>query len=117
MTQKVFLIEFPRGDSYQKGILLKRDGLPVSETFDDVYFTVKKNHTDYDFVLQKRMSTGGIIYDGDGHYTIFIDPEDTNELPFGDYECDIEVRRSGYKRTFFGKFKMAKEVTHYYNEE
>lgn len=109
-------IEMARGDTLQKGFILKRNGDPVDDVFDDVYFTVKKYHTDHDYVLQKRMSNGGIVNDGNGHYTIFIDPEDTNELSFGDYDCDIEFKREGYKRTFYGKFKLAKEVTHAYNE-
>ena len=113
---KTFQIEFARGDSFQKGVVLKIGSEPVTDTFEDVYFTVKKYHTDHDFVLQKRMTTGAITYDGDGHYTLYIDPEDTNELAFGDYDCDFEFRREGYKRTFYGKFKLAKEVTHVYNE-
>ena len=111
-----FIIEFPRGDSYQKGILLKRNGVPIEDTFDEVYFTVKKKHQDYDVCFQKRMSTGGIVSDGNGHYTIFIQPEDSNQLDFGDYDCDIELKRADYKRTFYGKLKLTKEVTHYYNE-
>lgn len=109
-------IEFARGDSYQKGFILKRSGQPVTEVFDDIYFTVKKFCTDHDYLFQKRMSTGGIVDDGDGHYTLFIEPEDTNELSFGDYDCDIEVKRTGYKRTFQGKLTLTKETTHIYNE-
>ena len=109
-------IEFARGDSYQKGFVLKRDGETVGEQFEDVYFTVKKYHSDHDYVFQKRMTTGGIVYNGDGHYTMYIDPEDTNLLAFGDYDCDIEFRKEGYKKTFYGKLKLSKEVTHYYNE-
>ena len=112
-----FKIEYPRGDSIQKGVQLTRDGEHAPETFEDVFFTVKKDCNDYDYVFQKRMSTGGIISDGDGHFTLFIDPEDTNDLPYGDYDCDFEFARAGYKRTFCGRFRLMKEVTHYYNEE
>lgn len=111
------MIQMARGDSLEKGFILKQGTTPSTDVFDDVFFTVKKYHTDRDFVLQKRMSTGGIVSDGNGHYTLFIDPEDTNGLGFGSYDCDIEFMRSGYKRTFYGKFKLDKEVTHYYNEE
>lgn len=110
------IIEFARGDSYQRGFILKRNSQPVVEDFDDVYFTVKKRHTDRDFVLQKRMTTGGIVNDGNGHYTLFIQPEDTNGLSFGDYDFDIEVKDGDYKRTFYGVLKLTKEVTHQYNE-
>jgi len=117
MAQKIFNIEMARGDTLAKGFILARSGQPVPENFDDVFFTVKKYYSDHDFVLQKRMSTGGIVYDGEWHYTMFIDPEDTNNLAFGDYDCDFEFKRDGYKKTFYGKFKLNKEVTHYYNEE
>lgn len=116
MAQKMLQIEMVRGDTLEKGFILQKNGQPSTDVFDDVFFTVKKYHTDHDFVLQKRMSTGGIVDDGQGHYTMFIDPEDTNELSFGDYDCDIEFKREGYKRTFYGKFKLQKEVTHFYNE-
>ena len=112
-------IEFARGDSFEKGFLLKNKstGQPITETYDEIYFTVKRNHAESDFVFQKRMTTGGIQSDGDGHYTLFILPEDTNGLTFGDYDCDIELRKApSYKRTFYGRLKLAREVTHYNNE-
>ena len=111
-------IEFARGDTYERGFILKskQTGQPITEIFDDVYFTVKKKHTDHDFVLQKRMSEGGIVYDGEGHYTLYIEPEDTDNLLFEEYDCDIEVKNAGHKRTFYGKLKLTKEVTHEYNE-
>jgi hypothetical protein len=115
-TDVKFRIEMARGDSLEKGFVLMIGGEPSTDVFDDVFFTVKKYHTDHDFILQKRMSTGSIIDDTNGHYTLFIEPEDTNELQFGEYDADIEFKREGYKRTFYGKFKLAKEVTHYYNE-
>lgn len=113
-----FVCEFARGDSYLKGVQLMQSGQPAEETFDDVYFTVKKYYTDTDFVFQKRMSTGGIVDDGDGHYTLSIDPDDTNNMAFGDYDCDFEFRKTDddFKRTFYGKLKLTKEVTHVNNE-
>lgn len=117
MAQEVKIrIEMARGDTLEKGFVLQLGGQPCTDVFDDVYFTVKRYHTDHDFIFQKRLSTAGIVSDGQGHYTMFIDPEDTNEMQFGEYDCDIEFKREGYKRTFYGKFRLAKEVTHYYNE-
>lgn len=117
MEKKQIYLEFTRGDSFEKGFLLKRGDMPVLTDFIDVYFTVKKHHSDHDFIFQKRMSNGGIINDEDGHYTLYIDPEDTNNMGFGEYDCDIEFRgNDNYKRTFYGKLKLNREVTHYYNE-
>lgn len=111
------LIKFARGDSHQAGFVMKRNGSIVDDPFDEIYFTVKRNYSDRDFLFQKTLSNGGIVYGGDGRYTIFIQPEDTNGLEFGDFDFDIEVKNNdGYKRTFYGELKLTKEVTHYYNE-
>lgn len=109
-------LTFPRGDSYERGFILKRNNQAVTDPFDEIYFTVKKYSTDKDFKFQKRLSTGGIVDDGEGHYTLFIEPEDTNELAFGEYDCDFEIVKGDYKRTFYGKLKLTKEVTHANNE-
>lgn len=111
-----FKIEFPRGDSMEKAVQLTRGGEPAPDVFNDVFFTVKKNAGDYDVIFQKKMSTGGIVNDSEGHYVLYIAPEDTNELDFSEYDCDFEFVKTGYKRTFCGKLKLLKEVTHYYNE-
>ena len=112
------LIEFPRGDSYEQGFVLKNksSASPVEEAFDEVYFTVKKLWSNRDYKIQKRLSTGGITYDGEGHYTLRIAPEDTNDLGFGEYDFDIEFVKGSYKKTFCGKFILSKEVTHQSNE-
>jgi len=111
-------ITFARGDSYERGIVLKDRNTkqPILTAWDEVYFTVKKYHTDHDFKFQKRLSDGGIVYDGEGHYTLFILPEDTNRLAFGEYDIDFEFVKGDFKRTFAGVMKLTKEVTHQYNE-
>lgn len=112
-------LEFARGDSYEKGIIFKdkESEETITEEFDEVFFTVKKSANEHDYLFQKKKSTGGITYDGEGHYTIHIVPNDTNDLRFADYDCDIEVKNnSGYKKTFYGTLKLTKEVTHQYNE-
>lgn len=113
-----FTISFARGDSYAKGFKLQeRDGTPIETAFDEVYFTVKKSFKDRNFVLQKRMSDGGIVNDGGGHYTLFFQPQDTNGKTFGEYDCDIEfVVGESFKRTFNGKLRLTEESTHQNNE-
>lgn len=115
----MLLIEFARGDSYDRGFVLrdKQTKEVITDEFDEVYFTVKKTWTDEEFKLQKRKSTGGITYEGEGRYTLHILPEDTDEMQFGEYDCDIEVKNdNGFKRTFYGRMKLTKEVTHEINE-
>lgn len=111
-------IEFARGDNYDRGFLIKdrSTGQTVTEPYDEIYFTVKRNAVEHDFLFQKRLSTGGIVSDGEGHYTLHISPEDTNNLSFGEYDCDIEVMKNGSKKTFYGQLKLCREVTHQYNE-
>ena len=115
-----FRLEMARGDSYERTFVLKdkATGEPVTDIYSEVYFTVKKYSTDHDYLFQKRMATGGITTEGDGKYTIFILPEDTNELAFGEYDCDLEFVNNAedYKRTFYGKIELTREVTHAYNE-
>lgn len=109
-------IEFARGDTYQKGFLLKQNGATVTDTFTNIYFTVKSNYMDTDYIFQKKMSTDGIVSDGSGHYTLYIEPSDTNGLDFGEYDFDFEFVASGYKKTFYGKLILTPEVTHSGNE-
>lgn len=112
-------IEFARGDSYERGFVLKdkSTGHVITDTFDEIYFTVKKVWTDSEYCFQKRLTTGGIVADGNGHYSLYIQPEDTNQMGFGEYDFDFEFKKnSGYKRTFYGKLKLSKEVTHQNNE-
>lgn len=111
-------IEMARGDIHkQRFTLLGGDGQPYAEPLDNIYFTVKKNANDKDYKFQKRLSDDDIVWVEAGTYQFTIMPDDTNGLPFGDYDFDIEVVRSGtIKKTFLGKFILGKEVTHAYNE-
>ena len=113
-----FKIEFARGDSYAKGFVLKdNSGRVVTDTFDEIYFTAKKSFNDKDFKLQKRQSTGDIVNDGNGHYTINFVPSDTDNLSFADYDCDIEFRNGeSFKKTFTGVLTLTKEATYRANE-
>ena len=113
-----FKIEFARGDSYERGIGVREKGeqTPLIADWDDIYFTVKSNFKNKNYVLQKRLSDGTIQDDGNGHYTLFIRPEDTNDLQFGDYDCDFEFKKDELTKTFTGALTLTKEVTHSYNE-
>lgn len=111
-------ISFARGDSFQKGFQLRDQSTqdPITQEFDEIYFTMKKNYSRSDFVLQKTLSGGGIVADGSGHYTLTLLPEDTDSLPFGEYDFDIELDRGDFVRTFFGTITLTKETTHATNK-
>lgn len=107
-------IEFPRGDSYEKGFILKdkKTKQPIVDVFDEVYFTVKKTLYMDKYCFQKRMTDGGIVNDGNGHYTLFILPSDTDGMSFGDYICDVEFVKGDCKKTFVGTLTLTTEVTY-----
>ena len=112
-----FKIKFPRGDTYEKGFLLKRNGQVDTDPFVNIYFTAKTKAKDSEYQFQKRLSDGGIVNDGNGHYTVFFTPEDTNGMSFREYDCDIEFVRDNFKKTFEGVLELTKESTHQNNEE
>lgn len=109
-------IQFRRGDSHEQGFLLTVQQQPDLTEYDEIYFTVKKQAHESLPLLQKRLTDGGIVSDGAGHYTIFFVPGDTDGLMFGVYDFDIELKKENFKKTFVGQFVMDKEVTHIINE-
>lgn len=111
-------IEMARGDSKLQGFYLREyeDGPLITDEFDEVYFTVKRKYTDREIGFQKSLTEGGIMYDGDGHYTLTILPQDTEMLAFGNYDFDLEFNKGDFVRTFFGSFVLGKETTHGYNK-
>lgn len=111
-------ISMVRGDLEAIPFELELDGDVIAECMDYVYFSVKKRFTDPDCLIQKKLSDGGILWDGNGTYTIIINPEDTERLCFGSYVCDIQAEKSpGIKQTIRGTFELEPEVTHRENED
>ena len=52
-------IKMARGDIERRNIQLKnRDGTPYATVPDEIYFTVKKNANEHDFLFQKKMADG-----------------------------------------------------------
>lgn len=111
-------IRMARGDIKTKTFTIRRKDKSVyQDTPDEIYFTVKKYHTDHEFLFQKRLSDGKIASIEAGKYQFTIQPEDTNNLDFGEYEFDIEiVKAPNIKETFCGILNLDKEVTHANNE-
>lgn len=75
-------LEFQRRDA---------EGKPIETTPREIFFSVKAKTTDEVMLFQKKLSTGGIIYIGDGVWRITILPQDTAELDFGTYKADVKV--------------------------
>lgn len=110
-------IRMARGDMTKKTILLKNSsGTAYATAPDEIYFTVKRNANDHDYLFQKRINEGIVLIEP-GKYQLVILPEDTDPLKFGTYDFDFEIVKEGeIKQTFDGTLVLAKEVTHHYNE-
>lgn len=115
-----FQIEMVRGDLRSKTFNLLTDSGSVLELEpEEIYFTVKNNSLNTKYRFQKRLSDGGIVKLATGKYMLTIEPEDTDDLDFVMYDCDIEIVRYNnpkLKRTFNGKLIINKESTHHCNE-
>ncbi len=111
-------ITLPRGDIRQITFMVESaDGIPYDGEITEIYFTVKRYYSEKAAILQKKLSTGEIISDGDGQYHFTLYPEDTDNLQFTKYAFDIEiVGGSTLKQTFVGELELTMEVTHAGNE-
>lgn len=112
-----FKIEMVRGDISDQTFTVDSDDTVTD--LDEIYFTVKKHYYENAFLFQKRLSEGSIVVVDPTYnkYGFRIQPEDTNKLPFGEYVCDIEIKKEGeLLKTFNGKLTLYEEVTTARNE-
>lgn len=63
----------------------------ITTTPREIYFSVKENYDDENYLIQKRMTEGDIVSRGNGEWQIRLIPRDTEKLPFGKYYCDVKV--------------------------
>lgn len=116
-------IAMPRGDIYyiEFTVIDEEPDKIMDIDFQEIFFTVKKKYSDQNFIIQKKLSTGGISKVDTGTYRIKINPEDTNNLPIcksnESYEFDIElIHENIIKSTVCGQFILTREVTWASNE-
>lgn len=112
-------MEITRGDNKQFKLQRKDvDGNVIEVEADEMFFTVKytQNHTE--FLIQKKLSDGGIVFNGtDFYYRFELLPADTDNLTYGTYRYDVERIASGKKQTIaIGTFEITEEVTFASNE-
>lgn len=117
------MIRMPRGDIRLVRFLIDDlSGVSTDVDFSEIYFTVKKTARDRAFLFQKRLSTGGILKLGLGDYQVKIEPDDTNNLAYGNYKFDVQLvwtdenEEQQLKETFVGDFVIKEEITSYDNE-
>ena len=110
-------ISMPRGDLRIVSFTLKdADGHVPAATITEIYWTVKKTFNNREFLLQKRLSDGGIENMGEGTYQFIIEPSDTDHMTYGQYVFDLEFVGPEIKETHVGEFVLTNEVTHANNE-
>lgn len=104
-----------RGDTQTFSFIRKdSDGNPITIKADALYFTVKNNYVTTDVLIQKTIDDCTFT---DGKYTFVIEPEDTDNLNYGLYVYDLEVKQEDYKKTISkGTFEITEEVTFTDNE-
>ena len=92
------IFEFYIGDTYTRDLIIEG----YTDSIDEMYFTVKKNDLDKNFLLQKTIDDGitltDVQYEEDGTtiksrtYNILINAEDTEGLKVDvEYPFDIEI--------------------------
>lgn len=109
----------PRGDiKWQRFKVLVPDGSPTNVDFTSIYFTVKRNASETEYLFQKTLKNGEIYKLGPGDYQLKIEPEDTENLAIGSYKFDIQIRfKDLVKETFVGDFVLKEEITLRENED
>lgn len=100
-------ISLIRGDSGAFAIsVTDTDGNAVTLTDGDVLtFTLRRTPRSPTIVLQKTITDG----------TLTINPSDTQDMPFGSYVYDVELKRAdGYTDTIIPphEFLLLEEVTY-----
>lgn len=103
---------FTRGDTYKFKFQRKNFNGEVIETkSQNMWFTVKNNYNSDKIIIQKTLENG-ITFDDDFYYHITIDHDDTKDLSYGDYVCDIQVENDGVVSTIYKDvISLTEEVT------
>lgn len=111
-------IAMARGDiHYERFVIMNPDGSESDLDFDNVHFTVKKSFKDTQYIFQKKLSNGSIEKLAPSDYQVKITPQDTANMPFGNYVFDIQVTYGDtIKQTFPGEFAILNEATYPENE-
>lgn len=114
--------EFKRGETYplkKFRILDKNKNVIQLTDTEQLYFTVKADNNTREALFQKKINRGIELGD-DGYYHITIEPADTNNLDYGTYTYDIQLKSTGSKtivKTLFdGTITLTEETTWEVNE-
>ena len=77
---------------------------------EKMWFTIKKSNTTSQKLVQKTLDD--IVFDNEGYYHITLEHEDTKNLRYKKYYCDIQVENAGVVSTIYkDTITLEKEVT------
>lgn len=112
-------MKIARGDS--KTVRFQRISNETGEVITklplEIYFTMKDTYMKQDYIFQKTLENGIVFNEEDNFYYLTIEPKDTDGIPFGTYDYDIQVvGEEDYKHTVTGTIQVTKEVTWVENE-
>ena len=111
------MISITRGDTKVLKFQRKNEDGVIETEAKELYFTVKENSNKQNYLFQKTLDNGITFSDEDYYYRITISPDDTNNLYYGTYMYDIEVKEDDYVKTIdLGEFVIKEEVTFAGNE-
>lgn len=114
------MLNIIRGDTkyYKFQRINKTDESVITTKPDVMYFTVKFADNVEDYLIQKTLENGIIFDDETNYYYFTINPEDTNNLPYGGYVYDIEITEGPKVTTIaIGDIILTEEVTFSSNKE
>lgn len=81
-------ISLNRGTTLELSAVRKSGSATILEEAENVYFVVKKRWTDKEGLIIKDINDMKFV---NGKYTFTIKPEDTENLPYGQYVWDFTV--------------------------
>lgn len=110
-------LEFVRGNTFSRGFNIKG----WKHDIDQVYFTIKENENDKNYVLQKTLDNGINLVEEDENsktYALTIEATDTDNFKTDyNYYFDIKIVSGTLKRTIImGNLTLTNEITKTINE-
>lgn len=109
---------FVRGDTWSQNVTIRNNLDEITE----IYFTVKETYNDKIAVIQKTLTTGGIVYledTEDGQkYNVLINATDTDKMKVDtEYVYDMQIVSGTTKITVLkGTITLEADVTKTINE-
>ena len=106
-------MEFTRGDTKKyKFQRIDKDNNAIETKSQKMWFTVKENYYTNTILIEKTLEDNTITFDDEFYYHILLNHNDTKDLSYRKYVCDIQVENDGVVTTIYkDDFILTEEVT------